>query len=213
MTLHFTTFTAGKVKPGPLFQVVNYAGKTWAQMTPRRAPGHPLAILKQFGQGAIRSIPKNTLPPARGIVMMRRMLRAQIKVVARAETRLSCVRSGTSNCQGAIRELPFAHCPSESDLFQFRASDITAGARESATQGARKHHASLSIVGMRSADCSLFSGSAGADPLNTKWPGVPYPVTSPLSFQPLPNLDRTSIASTASLMLSSQLSYAGAARM
>ena len=31
---HFTTFTAGKVKPdAPLFQNVDFAGKTWAEMT------------------------------------------------------------------------------------------------------------------------------------------------------------------------------------
>jgi nitrite reductase/ring-hydroxylating ferredoxin subunit len=82
--IHFTTFTAGKVKPGgSLFQVVNYAGRTWAQMTPEEHQDTPGDFEAQFGQGAISLHSEEHLATSdRGIVMMRRMLRAQIKVVA-----------------------------------------------------------------------------------------------------------------------------------
>jgi nitrite reductase/ring-hydroxylating ferredoxin subunit len=81
---HFTTFTAGKVKPGvPLFQNVDFAGKTWAEMTIEEHQDTPGDFEAQFGQGPISLHSEEHLATSdRGIVMMRRMLRQQIKVVA-----------------------------------------------------------------------------------------------------------------------------------
>jgi hypothetical protein len=81
---HFTTFTAGKVKPGgALFQNVDFNGKTWAEMTLEEHQDTPGDFEAQFGQGPISLHSEEHLATSdRGIVMMRRMLRAQIKVVA-----------------------------------------------------------------------------------------------------------------------------------
>ena len=81
---HFTTFTAGKVKPGgSLFQVVKYKDKTWSGMTPEEHQDTPGDFEAQFGQGPISLHSEEHLATSdRGIVMMRRMLREQIKVVA-----------------------------------------------------------------------------------------------------------------------------------
>ena len=81
---HFTTFTAGKVRPGaPLFQNVDFAGKTWAEMTLEEHQDTPGDFEAQFGQGPISLHSEEHLATSdRGIVMTRRMLRQQIKVVA-----------------------------------------------------------------------------------------------------------------------------------
>lgn len=81
---HFTTFHVGKVKSGEeLSPNVLHGGKLWATMTDEEHQDNPGDLEAQFGQGTISLHSEEHLATSdRGIVMVRRMLKQQIKAVA-----------------------------------------------------------------------------------------------------------------------------------
>ena len=81
----FTTFSAGTIAKGEnaLFQPLDFNGKTWAQMTEAEHQDTPGDFEAQFGQGTISLHSEEHLAQSdRGIVMMRRLLKEQMKLVA-----------------------------------------------------------------------------------------------------------------------------------
>jgi hypothetical protein len=81
---HFTTFHTGKVKPGEeLSPNVLHGGKLWSAMSEEEHQDNPGDFEAQAGQGTISLHSEEHLATSdRGIAMVRRMLRQQIKVVA-----------------------------------------------------------------------------------------------------------------------------------
>jgi phenylpropionate dioxygenase-like ring-hydroxylating dioxygenase large terminal subunit len=81
---HFTTYTASKVKPGEApFQLTYHGSKLWHTMTEAEHQDNPGDFEAQAGQGAVSLHSEEHLVMSdRGIAMMRRMLRDNIKTVA-----------------------------------------------------------------------------------------------------------------------------------
>ncbi|MGH6991037.1 MAG: hypothetical protein ACREE3_14150, partial [Stellaceae bacterium] len=81
----FTTFNAGTVKKDEkeLFTPLDFNGKTWAEMNEVEHQETPGDFEAQAGQGTISLHSEEHLAQSdRGIVMMRRLLREQMKLVA-----------------------------------------------------------------------------------------------------------------------------------
>jgi phenylpropionate dioxygenase-like ring-hydroxylating dioxygenase large terminal subunit len=81
----FTTFSAGTIDKGEkaLYQPLDFNGKTWAQMTEAEHQETPGDYEAQSGQGTISLHSEEHLAQSdRGIVMMRRLLKEQMKLVA-----------------------------------------------------------------------------------------------------------------------------------
>ncbi len=81
---HFTMVTASRMpKNAPPLGGVRFNGKLWGQMTEQEKQDTPGDFEAQFGQGPMGMHSEEHLASSdRGIIMQRRMLRAQIRVVA-----------------------------------------------------------------------------------------------------------------------------------